>query len=90
MPREERDTAIEEIDRGTQSDDSSSAFEDIDCASSHREKPPIDHANVQFEPGRNCWRVESAERTAFLIDGRALPLHFRMGFRYAYPHDDRP
>ncbi len=24
-----------------------------------------------FEPGRNCWRVEQASRTAFLIDGAA-------------------
>ena len=30
-----------------------------------------------FEPGRNCWRVERAERAAFLIDGDAYFRAFR-------------
>lgn len=30
-----------------------------------------------FEPGRNCWRVERAERAAFLIDGDAYFHAFR-------------
>jgi phospholipase D1/2 len=30
-----------------------------------------------FEPGRNCWRVERAERAAFLIDGEAYFSAFR-------------
>ncbi|HEY4366568.1 MAG TPA: phospholipase D-like domain-containing protein, partial [Steroidobacteraceae bacterium] len=28
-------------------------------------------ATARFEPGRNCWRVEHADRAAFLIDGDA-------------------
>ena len=30
-----------------------------------------------FEPGRNCWRVEHADRTAFLVDGEAYFRAFR-------------
>lgn len=32
---------------------------------------------VEFEPGRNCWRVEPARRAAFLIDGQAYFAAFR-------------
>ena len=82
MPKDERDTAIQDTDRETRSDDSSSAFDGldesvVDRASSHGEEPRIRHANVRFEPGRNCWRVESAQRAAFLIDGQAYFAAFR-------------
>jgi phospholipase D1/2 len=82
MPKDERDTAIPEIDRGTRSDDSSSAFDGldgsaVDRASSHGKEPRIRHANVRFEPGRNCWRVEPAQRAAFLIDGEEYFSAFR-------------
>ncbi|HJR75517.1 MAG TPA: hypothetical protein VJ805_01035, partial [Nitrospiraceae bacterium] len=30
-----------------------------------------------FEPSRNCWRVETADRVAFLIDGDAYFRAFR-------------
>ena len=30
-----------------------------------------------FEPGRNCWRIETAKRAAFLVDGEAYFRAFR-------------
>ncbi|MFZ0257745.1 MAG: VTT domain-containing protein [Gammaproteobacteria bacterium] len=35
----------------------------------------LDH--FRFEPGRNCWRVEHADRAAFLIDGECYFKAFR-------------
>lgn len=36
-----------------------------------------------FQPGRNCWRVERADRVAFLVDGQAYFDAFRAAAREA-------
>lgn len=82
MPRDERDIAIQEIDRETRSDDSSPALNGLDGSAAdrlapHSEESRIHCANIRFEPGRNCWRVERAERAAFLIDGEEYFSAFR-------------
>lgn len=41
----------------------------------------LDH--FRFEPGRNCWRVEHADRAAFLIDGECYFRAFREAVRQA-------
>src|SRR5690242_9085437 len=76
MPRDERDPTIQNMDRRVRSDDFSSPLDvdghdgsAVDLASP-REMLDVHDANIRFEPGRNCWRVESAERAAFLIDGQ--------------------
>ncbi len=82
MPKNKRDTTIQEIDRETRSDDPSSASNGLDGsatdrAASHGEESRIHRTNIRFETGRNCWRVERAERAAFLIDGEEYFCAFR-------------
>ena len=69
MPREERDTTIQEIERETESEASSSAFDRFNGSSVDRDDAHCEE--LRFVPGRNCWRAEPAQRAAFLIDGEA-------------------
>ena len=41
------------------------------------EGPAGTSGHALFEPGRNCWRVETATRAAFLVDGEAYFRAFR-------------
>lgn len=45
--------------------------------------PPLRLSNSRFDIGRNCWKIEQADRVSFLIDGAAYFSAFREAAMHA-------